>query len=85
MTIMNPGTSEPDKEAARNRVRALLAALDPLDVFDMAYTRYHQIGVDYARVIAGFNFRGEFAANITEDLKGDDGGVQSLPGMVAGL
>ncbi|MDR1507444.1 MAG: hypothetical protein LBI67_10130, partial [Treponema sp.] len=36
---------------------------------------YHQIGVDYARVIAGFNVRAEFAANITEDLSGDDGGI----------
>jgi hypothetical protein len=39
------------------------------------YNRYHQIGVDYARVILGFNLRSEFAANITKDLDGDDGAV----------
>jgi hypothetical protein len=40
-----------------------------------AYDPYHQIGLDYAQVIAGFNLRAEFAANITEDLAGDDGAV----------
>jgi hypothetical protein len=39
------------------------------------YNRYHQIGIDYARVAAGFNIRAEAAANITEDLEGDDGAV----------
>lgn len=39
------------------------------------YNRYHQIGLDYAQVIAGFNLRAEAAANITEDLEGDDGAV----------
>jgi hypothetical protein len=39
------------------------------------YNRYHQIGVDYAQVIADFNIRAEVAANITEDLSGDDGGI----------
>jgi hypothetical protein len=39
------------------------------------YNRYHQIGVDYAQDIAGFNIRAEAAANITEDLSGDDGEV----------
>jgi hypothetical protein len=41
----------------------------------IAYNPYHQIGLDYAQVIAGFNLRAEFAANITEDINGDDGGV----------
>jgi hypothetical protein len=41
----------------------------------LAYNPYHQAGLDYAQVIAGFNLRAEFAANITEDLSGDDGGV----------
>jgi hypothetical protein len=41
----------------------------------VSYNRYHQIGVDYAQVIGGFNVRAEAAANITEDLAGDDGGV----------
>jgi len=39
------------------------------------YNPYHQIGFDYAQVLAGFNIRAEVAANITEDLKGDDGSV----------
>jgi hypothetical protein len=38
-----------------------------------AYNRYHQIGLDYAQVLSGFNVRAEFAANITEDLGGGDG------------
>jgi hypothetical protein len=42
---------------------------------DILYNPYHQIGLDYARVIAGFNVRAEFAANITEDSAGDDGSV----------
>ncbi|MDR3123874.1 MAG: hypothetical protein LBU16_08875 [Treponema sp.] len=37
----------------------------------MDYNSYHQIGVDYARVIADFNTRAEAALNITEDLEGD--------------
>ena len=36
---------------------------------------YHHIGIDYAQVIAGFNIRAEAGANITSDLKGDDGAV----------
>jgi hypothetical protein len=39
------------------------------------YNPYHQIGFDYARLIYGFNLQAEFAANITEDIKGDDGSV----------
>jgi hypothetical protein len=37
------------------------------------YNKFHQIGLDWARVIAGFNIRTELAGNITEDLNGDDG------------
>jgi len=40
-----------------------------------AYNPYHQIGIDWAQVLLGFNIRAEFAANITEDLSGDDGAV----------
>jgi hypothetical protein len=47
----------------------------PLPVVTFAYNPYHQIGFDYAQVIAGFNLRAESAANITEDLTGDDGAV----------
>ena len=39
------------------------------------YNIYHQIGLDYAQVLFGFNVRTELAANITEDLKGDDGSI----------
>jgi len=42
---------------------------------DFLYNPYHQIGLDYAQVLFGFNIRAELAANITEDLKGDDGYV----------
>ncbi len=39
------------------------------------YNPYHQFGLDYAQVLSGFNVRAELAANITEDLAGDDGSV----------
>ncbi|MDR1574876.1 MAG: hypothetical protein LBS37_02615 [Treponema sp.] len=39
------------------------------------YNPYHQFGADYARVIAGFNLRAEFAAHITGDRSGKDGSV----------
>jgi hypothetical protein len=39
------------------------------------YNRYHQIGLDYAQVIAGFNLRAELAANLTDDFAGTDGAV----------
>ena len=40
---------------------------------ELLFNKYHQIGFDYAQVLAGFNIRSEVAANITEDLSGDDG------------
>jgi hypothetical protein len=42
---------------------------------DIDYNRYHQMGVDFARIVAGFNIRVEFAANLTEDLDGGDGRI----------
>jgi hypothetical protein len=42
---------------------------------NFAYNPYHQIGVDWAQVLFGFNIRAELAANITNDLSGDDGAV----------
>ena len=39
------------------------------------YNPYHQIGIDFARVVAGFNIRAELAANITNDFGGDRGDV----------
>ena len=47
--------------------------LDP----QLKYSRYHQIGIDYALVLFGFNLRGEFAVNLTKDMKGDDGSVRN--------
>jgi hypothetical protein len=46
----------------------------PLAV-NFAYNPYHQIGADWAQVIAGFNLRAEAAANITGDTAGDNAGV----------
>lgn len=41
------------------------------------YSRYHQIGIDYAQILFGFNLRAEAAVFFTEDLKGTDGSVQN--------
>jgi hypothetical protein len=41
------------------------------------YTRYHQIGIDYAQVLFGFNVRAEAAIHLTEDIDGDDGSLQN--------
>jgi hypothetical protein len=40
-----------------------------------AYNPYHQIGIDWAQILLGFNVRAEVAINLTEDLDGDDGSV----------
>ena len=48
---------------------------DPMPEVSLIYNPYHQIGFDFAQVLFGFNLRAELAANITEDLKGDDGSV----------
>ncbi|MDR3173236.1 MAG: hypothetical protein LBU19_03210, partial [Treponema sp.] len=51
-------------------------SVDPnFPIVTFAYNPYHQIGLDYAQVIAGFNLRAEMAANITEDFEGNDGAV----------
>lgn len=57
------------------RLDKYLESFDPENILSMDYNSYHQIGVDYARVIAGFNIRAEAAANITEDIEGDRGDV----------
>jgi len=44
---------------------------------DIKYTRYHQIGIDYAQVLFSFNVRAEAAIHLTEDIKGDDGSLQN--------
>lgn len=56
-------------------VNAAMSGGNPLSAISVAYNRYHQIGADYASVFGKFNVRGELAANITEDLSGDDGAV----------
>jgi hypothetical protein len=43
----------------------------------LKYNRYHQIGIDYAQVLFGFNLRAEFAVHLTDDLKGTDGSVRN--------
>jgi hypothetical protein len=55
-----------------------------LPIVTFAYNPYHQVGLDYAQVIEGFNLRMELAANITEDLKGDNGSVYN-PSLVWSL
>jgi hypothetical protein len=54
-----------------NPVLAIMPGTPPTVYFD--YNPYHQIGLDYAQVVAGFNIRAEAAANITQDIAGDDG------------
>ncbi|MDR2602720.1 MAG: hypothetical protein LBC53_09795 [Spirochaetaceae bacterium] len=49
----------------------------PAFAVEFVYSPYHQIGLDYAQVVAGFNLRAEFAANITEDVTGDDAAVKN--------
>jgi len=50
-------------------------AAPTIDSIKFSFNNYHQIGIDYAQVLGGFSIRAEVAANITEDLKGDDGHV----------
>ena len=46
---------------------------EPKGTMEFLHNKYHQFGLDYAQVLAGFNIRAEVAGNITEDLDGDDG------------
>jgi hypothetical protein len=54
-------------------VISMIPETSPTVYFD--YNPYHQIGLDYAQVVAGFNIRAEAAANITHDIMGNDGRV----------
>jgi len=47
----------------------------PLPQVGLLYNPYHQLGLDYAQVLFGFNIRAELAANLTGDFDGDDGSV----------
>jgi hypothetical protein len=49
----------------------------PLPAPVVNYNYYHQIGADFARVIAGLNIRAEAAVNLTSDLDGDDATVEN--------
>jgi len=51
---------------------------------DVDYNNYHQIGADFARVIAGFNLRAELGVNLTNDLDGTDGTIEN-PALVWSL
>jgi hypothetical protein len=53
----------------------LLGPISIPTAIDFVYNPYHQIGIDWAQVLFGLNMRAEFAANITEDLEGDDGAI----------
>lgn len=48
------------------------------------FNRYHQVGFDLATVLAGINLRGEFGANMTEDISGDDPSIYN-PSLVWSL
>jgi hypothetical protein len=41
------------------------------------YSSYHQMGIDYSQVLAGFTVRAEAAVHLTEDLSGDNGNVKN--------
>jgi hypothetical protein len=56
----------------------------PDSQINVDYNRYHQIGVDYAQVLFGFNFRSELGVNLTSDMKGDDPAVEN-PAVVYSL
>jgi len=59
--------------------------VDPEEIsVNVNYNYYHHIGVDFARVIAGFNIRAEMGANITKDTNGTDGAVEN-PAIVWSL
>ena len=51
---------------------------------DIGYNYYHQIGADFARVIAGFNLRAEAGVNLTKDTNGTNGAAEN-PAIVWSL
>jgi hypothetical protein len=66
----------------RPAVTMTLALPSPMPTaIHLDYNPYHQIGVDWAQVLFGFNVRSEVAANITGDLSGEDGAVYN-PALV---
>jgi hypothetical protein len=55
--------------------QALTPPLDISAAINLDYNPYHQIGVDWAQILFGFNIRAEFAVNITYDFEGDNPSV----------
>ncbi|MDR1786886.1 MAG: hypothetical protein LBR16_00320 [Treponema sp.] len=49
--------------------------IDGTRLLNMSYNTFHQIGIDFARDLWGFNTRAEAAIHLTSDLKGDKGDV----------
>ncbi|MDR0320080.1 MAG: hypothetical protein LBI28_01120 [Treponema sp.] len=45
--------------------------------FNIEYSRYHQIGIDYSQVLFSFTLRAEAAIFITSDLDGSNGNVKN--------
>jgi len=69
----------------RPAVTMTLAPPSPVPAaINFAYNPYHQIGVDWAQVLFGFNARAELALNLTGDLSGDDGSVYN-PALLGAL
>ena len=79
-----------DKFVHSIETQAFLDPLNPPHIdtslieISMGYNYYHQVGVDFAQVIAGFNTRAELGANITNDPDGTDGAVYN-PALVYSL
>jgi hypothetical protein len=70
----------------RPAVNAFVSLTPPVppSQINVDYNRYHQIGVDYAQVLFGFNLRSELGVNLTSDMEGDDPAVEN-PAIVYSL
>jgi hypothetical protein len=75
--LNNPATAEEILKIPAGDAEggALNTVFGQMGLPKVVYNDYHQIGVDGAMVLGGFNLRGELAANITRDLSGDDPSV----------
>jgi hypothetical protein len=74
----------PRPAAKIDKMKLASSSPPPDDWLNIDYNRYHHAGVDFARVIAGFNVRAEAGANITDDTDGKDGAVYN-PSLVWSL
>ncbi|MDR2049868.1 MAG: hypothetical protein LBP69_10485 [Treponema sp.] len=69
----------------RPAINAVFNLISPSNTrFNVDYNRYHQIGVDYAQVLFGFNLRSELGVNLTSDMEGGDPAVEN-PAIVYSL